>query len=361
AATAPPRNAALNAFLGALVADALAMPVHWYYDQQALDRDYPGLAGRTATVGFLAPRNPHPDSILWRSSYTPASPQADILREQAVYWGRRGVHYHQFLEAGDNTLNSLLAVELFRMLRQDRDYDPERWLDRYVAFMLEPGRHRDTYVEEYHRHFFTNLASGRKPINCGVKDVHIGGLVPVPAIVAGLGPAHPDLRRIVRLHVSLTHKDDGVLAAADALVRMLVRLTREDRPGPTDDLRTVILEEAADWISAAKIRGWERACDASAGTCPDRGAVGGILSPACYIPDAFPAALYLAWRHAGDFAAGAVANARCGGDNCHRGCVVGSLLGATAPVPQPLLEGLRAVDKLVDSPSSEEHAVPGAR
>jgi hypothetical protein len=31
-------------FLGALVADAVAMPVHWYYDQGALDRDYPQLA-----------------------------------------------------------------------------------------------------------------------------------------------------------------------------------------------------------------------------------------------------------------------------------------------------------------------------
>lgn len=32
-----------NAFPGSLVADALAMPVHWYYDTAALDRDYPKL------------------------------------------------------------------------------------------------------------------------------------------------------------------------------------------------------------------------------------------------------------------------------------------------------------------------------
>ena len=29
-----------NAFLGSLVADAVSMPVHWYYDVDALDRDY---------------------------------------------------------------------------------------------------------------------------------------------------------------------------------------------------------------------------------------------------------------------------------------------------------------------------------
>ena len=50
----------LNALKGALIADALSMPVHWYYDRLALRRDY----GRVDR--FLAPRNPHPNSILHR-------------------------------------------------------------------------------------------------------------------------------------------------------------------------------------------------------------------------------------------------------------------------------------------------------
>jgi ADP-ribosylglycohydrolase len=325
------RQSAANAFLGALVADAVAMPVHWYYNQQALLRDYPEFAA-PALAGYVAPRNPHADSILWRSSYTPANEKGDILREQAKYWGQRGIHYHQFLAAGENTLNYQLATDLATLVRGERDYDPERWLDRYVAFMLTPGRHRDTYVEEYHRHFFTNFATGRKPINCGVRDVHIGGLVSVPALVAALGPRHPDLRRIVRLHVGLTHKDDEVLEAADILARMLARICTGD------DLRTTILEEGRDWISAAKVREWERH--------PDHAVVGGLLSSACYIPDAFPAALFLAWRHADDFAAGVCANARCGGDNCHRGAVVGSLLGAATPIPDRFVAGLAARDRV---------------
>lgn len=328
------------AFIGALVADAISLPVHWYYDRAALDRDYPELLEPADTLRYLPPRSPHPDSILWRSSYVAAGPQFDILGDQARFWGRRGVHYHQALPAGGSTLNYQLAVELERLLRRDRDYDPERWLDHYVAFMREPARHGDTYVEECHRHFFTNLAAGRKPINCGVRDVHIGGLAHVPAIVAGLGPRHPDLQRIVRMHVSLTHKDADVLAAADAFVRMLVRLTRADRPA--EDLVTVVLEEASDWISAAKLTDWNRRCDATGGACPDRGVVGNVLSPACYIDEAFPAALFLACRHANDFAAGVRANALCGGDNCHRGAVVGALLGGSTPIPPGLVAGLQA-------------------
>jgi len=324
---------AANGFLGSLIADAIAMPVHWYYDQRALVRDYPEFAA-AEPAGYLAPKNPHADSILWRSSYTAANPKGEILHDQARYWGQRGIHYHQFLAAGENTLNQQLALELATQVKRDRDYDPERWLDRYVAFMLTPGRHRDTYLEEYHRHFFTNHAAGRKPINCGVRDVHIGGLVPVPALVAALGPKHPDLRRIVRLHVNLTHKDDEVLEAADIFARMLVRLCLGD------DLRETILDEGRDWISAAKVREWDKH--------PDQVVVGSLLSSACYIPDAFPAALFLAWRHAGNFAAGVSANARVGGDNCHRGAVVGALLGASSPIPRGLVAGLQAHARVED-------------
>ena len=72
-----------NAFLGSLVGDAIAMPAHWYYDRNALDRDYGDFDS------YLAPRNPHPDSILWRSNIEPIGPKADILHDQAKFWGRK--------------------------------------------------------------------------------------------------------------------------------------------------------------------------------------------------------------------------------------------------------------------------------
>ncbi len=356
----PPDDATMQTdrcpFLGTLIAEAVAMPVHWYYDQSAIDRDYPELA-EAATSGravYLAPRNPHPGSILWRSQWTPPSPQFDILREQSEFWGQHGIHYHQFLEAGANTLNYRLAAELYEMVRRDRCYDAEKWLDHYVSLMLEPEWHRDTYIEEYHRHFFANLAAGRKPINCGVRDVHIGGLVPVPALVAALGPRHHDLREIVRLHVGLTHKDPDVLSAADVLVRILIAaMPRADSDPRSADatievVREAILEHGREWISASQIAAWAR--------LSDKQLVGGTLSSACYIDDAFPAALALAWRHAGDFTAGIVANARCGGDNCHRAAIVGSLLAISAPIPAPLVAGVKntAAERLVHPPSGSK-------
>ena len=166
---------------GSLVADALAMPGHWYYDRAALQQDYGTLDH------FVAPRNPHPGSILWRSRYETINARGDILREQAQYWGQREIHYHQFLAAGENTLNFKLAAELYSMVRERGGYDADAWLNRYIDRMLEPGWHRDTYLEEYHRAFFTRYAQGKTPRKCGISDEHIGGLATVPALVAALG------------------------------------------------------------------------------------------------------------------------------------------------------------------------------
>jgi ADP-ribosyl-[dinitrogen reductase] hydrolase len=190
-----------QALTGALVADAVAMLVHWYYNREALVRDY-GTITR-----YQVPRRDHPDSILWRSSYVPLNERGNILHDQARYWGQRGVHYHQFLRGGENTLNFQLATELYLQVRRAGKYDPDAWLDFYTDFMLTPGRHRDTYVEEYHREFFTNYAQGKQPRSCGVNDVHIGGLVPVAALCDALPADQPDLLVIVEEHVGLTQRD----------------------------------------------------------------------------------------------------------------------------------------------------------
>ncbi len=303
---------------GSLAADALAMPVHWYYDRAALFRDY----GRVDH--FMAPKNPHPGSILWRSNYEALNERGDILRDQAQYWGQREIHYHQFLQAGENTLNFKLATELFSQVRERGGYDPDAWLELYVSRMLEPGWHRDTYVEEYHRAFFTRYSQGKALRKCGISDGHIGGLATVPALVAALeGTPREEMRGIVKEHVGLTHSHANVLRAADTLVRLLFALYQEE------PLKEAMRREAGDWLSGNKADAWS--------SQPDEQVIGTRFSPACYIEEAMPAALYLAWKYHDDFAAGIIANTMVGGDNCHRGAVVGSLLGAACGgVPESL-------------------------
>lgn len=299
------------AYQGSLSADALAMPVHWYYDRDALRREY-GLVDH-----FVAPRNPHTGTFMDRTHYAALNEKGDILHDQSQYYGQEGVHYHQFLKAGENTLNFQLATELYHLVKERGGYDADAWLERYIARMLEPNWHRDTFVEEYHRAFFTNYSKGKPPRECGISDKHIGGLAQVPALIAALeGTSFEEMRRAVKEHVSLTHNHPETLRAADTLVRLLFSIAA----GNT--VREAIRSEAADWLPAADIESWIAAGD------DDNHVVGERFSAACYVEDAVPSSLYLAWKYQDDFAAGITANTMAGGDNCHRGAVVGSLLAA---------------------------------
>lgn len=297
---------------GALVADALSMPVHWYYDRDALRRDY-GKVDR-----FMDPLPHHADSILWRSEYEPLNEKADILHDQAQYWGQRGVHYHQFLKAGENTVNYQLGEELRRQVKEEGAYDSRRWAERYVEVMRTPGWHRDTYLEEYHRGFFNRYAAGKDLLKCGIRDEHIGGLSQIPALLSALPGdlSREEVRQTVRDHVTLTHRHSNVLRAADCLVRLLWTLA------DGKSLGEAVMAEAGDWFSTKRAKQWLKH--------PDEVVVGQKLSPACYIAEAFPAALYLAWKYGDEPEEGLVANAMVGGDSCHRGAVIGALLGAEA-------------------------------
>jgi len=319
-----------DSLLGALVADAVAMPVHWYYDRQALDRDYGCL------TEYRAPKNPHPDSILWRSSYTPKTPKAEILHDQAQYWGQKGIHYHQSLNAGENTINFLLGIQLYRSIVRAGEYDPDVWLSHYVRLMQTPGWHRDTYLEEYHRGFFDQYADGKELRKCSVEDLHIGGLVPVPFLLGALDtltdePSEIDLKT-VRTHIALTHHHRYTLDAAEAFAAMLIAVT-EGQP-----VREVIAELAQPWTGQKALEKWSQR--------EDRDVVGRELTPACYLPESFTAALHFVWKYHDDFSEGILANARCGGDNCHRGVVVGSLLAAANGIPEAWLRGLESMEHL---------------
>jgi len=300
--------------LGAFLGDALAMPVHWYYDRAALVRDY----GRVTEP--VAPKSPHADSILWRSSYSAPNPKGEILHEQTQYWGKRGVHYHQFLRAGENTLNMQLAVELLSSLRACGGYDSGDYTRRYIDFMTTPGRHRDTYVEECHRNFFTKYARGKKPEDCGGEDIHIGGLAHVPILAVRFADDEADALAAVREHVRVTHRGALVETAARDFTKMLLAIFHGA------PVRESIEKFGNGWVGRNKLEAWAARSDEEV--------VGGILSPACYLEDSFPASLFLAWKYADDLEAALVANTNLGGDNCHRGIVVGALVGAGgAPVP----------------------------
>jgi len=316
-----------GALYGLFIGDALAMPVHWYYDTSALQRDYGHV------TDYVAPKNPHPDSILWRSSYRALNEKGNILHDQSQYWGKRGIHYHQFLEAGENTLNLKLCALLMESLNAHRGYSSDDYLKRYIAFMTTPGNHRDTYVEEYHRHFFTNYAAGKPARQCGVMEKHIGGLVGLVPIVVFYRHSPNRAREAAIEHLSLTHLGQKMTTAAELLVHLLLEVL-SDKP-----LREVLLQQIQDQknpLYGHPYRQWLAESDEKV--------VGQRLSTACYVEDSVPSVLYLALKYHDRSEQGLVANTNLGGDNVHRGAVLGSLLGAANGLeafPSRWVKGLR--------------------
>ncbi len=315
---------------GSFVGDALAVPAHWYYDVAALKRDY------GVVRDYLAPRNPHPDSHLGEAHYHPVNSKAEILHDQAHYWGEPGIHYHQFLRPGENTLNLKLAVELLESLAERGGYDANDYLRRYLGFMLTPGRHRDTYVESAHRAFFQNYARGRDLFEAGIVNHDIGGLVALPGLVAGLIGLSRNEAKImaaVHQHLSLTHRGAEIEQAAHDLTGLLLHLLRGADCGA--EIRR--LAGSRD-LELQNLLGRE-----------DSTVVGEIFSAGCPVTGSWPAVLYLALKYFPNFEQALIANTNLGGDNCHRGAVLGAILGAALgheAIPNRWLNGLIEHDRL---------------
>ena len=297
---------------GVCIGDALAMPVHWDYNRQALEADYGWV------TDYLAPRNPHPDSILWRSRFSAPNSKGEILHDQAQYWGQKGIHYHQFLKAGENTLNVKICRLLVESMNQNGTFDVDDILKRYITFMTAPNNHQDTYIEECHRNFFANYAKGLAARKCGVKEKHIGGLIGIVPIVAFYFDQSEKAREHGLAHLALTHPGNKMKTAASLIIDILLKVlngnTLEEAVlGEIESQRNPLLGHPFVQLLSQ----------------PDDWVIGPRFSTACYVEDSVPAVLYLALKYHDDPETALIANTNLGGDNAARGAVLGALLGAS--------------------------------
>ena len=323
------------------VADALAMPVHWYYNPMDIERQFPGGISQ-----FEAAPEFHPSSIMslhstsqgGRSSAARGNRHGKprqivgevILKGREKFWGVANTHYHHGMQAGSNTLNAHCTRALLRTLAVRQGiYDREAFLDAYIELMTaDPALHPDTYAESYHRGFFANLEAGNAPHRCAAvthDTPSIGGLVSIAAIyLAGrlAGQSIDALQQQCVDHLYLTHPDEvlaGVCVHYTALLESL--LTRDD----STSIRELL-------VATSRLSANFRVAELAAKAKDDREVIGGLFSSACYIDGAWPGLLYLAYKYVDQPEAALLANANLGGDNCHRGAVLGILLGVANAV-----------------------------
>ena len=332
----PVRNSRVtNALKTQFVADALAMPVHWYYNPMDIEKAFPG-----GVQKFEAAPEFHPSSIMSLHSTrrggrryghnAEAEPQIVgevILKGRDQFWNVPNVHYHHGMGAGENTLNAHCSRVLMRCLADGNgEYSSQAFLSAYIGFMTaDPPAHPDTYAESYHRGFFANYAKGLPAQQCAMvthDTPSIGGLVTIAALVFAerlRGRDVTDIQAHCRDHLALTHPDESLMRVCDRYVKLLCGLLE----GPDDEGVKALLSEAGKGAGGLDVVGLVKR------NLPDNQVVGRMYSPACYISDSWPVVLYLAYKYRNDPWLALRMNTNLGGDNVHRGIVLGTLLGLT--------------------------------
>lgn len=329
------------------------MPVHWYYNPMDILKQFSG----GITKLEAAPKH-HPSSIMslhstkqgGRNSHHRKKPQPEIvgdviLKGKRQFWNQTNQHYHQGMCAGENTLNAHCARTIMRTLAaNDGHYDEGLFLKAYIELMIaDPALHPDTYAESYHRGFFANLSAGKPHNKCGAvthDTASIGGLVTIAPIVISerlRGTSLDVVHTICHNHLQLTHPDEFLAKVCGDYVGLLDALLCRSEADPAKE---IIASWAKRSIGMAmpelinKVRS-------------DNDVVGRLFSSACYISDSWPSVLYLAYKYADKTEAGLLANANLGGDNVHRGTVLGAILGlANGHSPIELYERLQDKDSI---------------
>jgi ADP-ribosylglycohydrolase len=322
--------------LGMFIGDALAMPVHWYYDTEALQQDYGPIRD------MQAPKEFHPNSLLHLSNTgghgrgkQHGSIIGDvILKGRKEFWAKPKLHYHHALRAGENTLNLQCLRVLLRSATPD--YSTERFLAAYVDFMTSEDTHQDTYAESFHRDFFANWAKGKNTAECAGAEDHntasVGGLILLPPVLV---KSSGDWLT-VRAQLRLTHRSPKLEHYAEPMMQLLHGLLQQEN---TADLWDQLKKTAQTMgvglpklLEEAERKNWQ-----------DQDVIGPIFSPACYIEHSVPSALYLLAKYEIDAEHALIANTEAGGDNGHRGAILGAILGAaggTSVFPKRWIEQL---------------------
>lgn len=317
--------------------DALSAPTHWYYGgKRQIIKDYGGLLET-----YKKPVLEMAGSIMAKSNtdgagrglYNPSKETiiGDVINHgKKAYWSpSKSYHYHATLEAGENTLEAQLARVLMRSITETGgNFSAEHFRKAYISFMMTPGSHNDAYASTCHRMFFANLVHKRLDADqCPDNDEHnvdtIDGLV-LPTITA-LAEAYvaPDdskqSREIVRRRAAET-----------------VRVTRNSRA----------LEVAASTLSDAI---FDAVLSGTLLKCPVTYFMQDDPMVSCYLSESLPSTLYMTSKYQGRVWDGLLANANVGGENVHRGAVLGAILGAldgATKLPTRLIDGLHAKEAL---------------
>ena len=390
-----------NALWGAFIADAMAMPVHWYYRRKYIKEGFDG-----GITKYEDAPHPHPESFMVGMGYHPNITKAkelgrpfdivhthirfydtnynDLDIKLSVHAGEHKnampdkserYHYHHGLKAGENTLGANLIRVLMRSIIKEGKYKQEVFIENFISYLTTPDLNKDPYTEVYIRAWFENFSNGVPPHACAQEQRNVwsiasnGGIIR-PLVLALTSKSTFQALGVALQHQQITHRSDNVSSALCVLVPLLRELL--EKKGPTSTLK-----EFASKVKTTKISGAELSktyadhngpgnipkdemwdihtqfsdksvdLDALMKEHTENEILGSVFTTGCYPEQSLPVLMYLLHKNKFDFKASVLANANAGGDCVHRGIILGLLAGAAnEEIPEALKTGLAEYDSI---------------
>ena len=384
-----------NALWGAFIADAMAMPVHWYYRRKYIREGFDG-----GIKGYEDAPHPHPESFMVGNSYHPNIAKAkelgrpfDIAHEHIRFYDtnyndldiklsvhagehknampekNERYHYHHGLKAGENTVGANLIRVLMRSVIKEGKYDQAIFIEDFISYLTTPGLNKDSYTEVYIRAWFENYSNGVPPHACAEEQRNVwsiasnGGIIR-PLVLSLTSKSTFQALGVALQHQQITHRSDNVSSALAVLVPLLHDLLEKEEP-------IMALKESALKVQRTEISGFELsktyAEHNGPGNIPkdemwdihtkfsDKNVdldfliknyeedeiLGSVFTTGCYPEQSLPVLMYLLHKNRFDFEDSILANANAGGDCVHRGIILGMLAGAAnEEIPKRLKMGL---------------------
>ena len=279
-----------GALMGALVADAATLGLHWIYDP-----------ARIADVGGDSP------------AFTPIDP--------ANFEGVPAYFAHAARSDGDLSQYGEVLALTIRHLQNNGAFDVARFQDAYAAHFGAGGSYQG-YIDRPTRGTLENLSQDKRAPS-GVDDDQHPALATLPAIIATMRN-DSDFHQHIKAAVHVTN----VNTAADHYTGIFADLLADVLSGT--ELNTALT------AAASKEPLLQTALDTDE---TDSTAYGQITGRACHLHEGMPLSFHILSR-TNSYQSAVEANILAGGDNCGRALIVGSLAGAAYGVSAIPLEWL---------------------
>jgi ADP-ribosylglycohydrolase len=284
------------AVIGAFVADALSLGVHWVYNTGVIDKKL----GRVERY------------------YDPLT------------------SYHKGKKAGDFTHYGDQMLVLLESV-SGGEFDAHRFAERWRVFFAD----YDGYFDKATKSTLANMESGKGLTDSASDSDDIAGASRLAALVSVY---HDNLEQLVsaaRAQTRITHNDDRVLLSADFFSRSVFAVLGGQPPLAA--MQATLDTHFSDSSIASLISiGLESRKRDTRETIAEFGQM-------CSVEAGLPGAVHLISRYADDFKSAMVENVMAGGDSSARGMMAGMVLGAAqgmGSIPEPWKTGMAASQRI---------------